>query len=72
MKAHMLVGRSATELGPLIGKPQTLHIFIWVFSQEDVSQEDAIIILLFEDINYKVKSAPKLLQGSRDLLYVLF
>ena len=40
--------------------------------QEDASQEDASIILLFEDVNYKVKSTSKLLRVSRDLLYGLF
>ena len=28
---------------------------IRLFWQEDVNQEDASIILLFEDVNYKVK-----------------
>ena len=43
-----------------------------LFLQEDESKEDASIILLFEDVYYKVKSTSKLLRVSRDLLYVLF
>ena len=32
-----------------------------LFQHEDESQEDASIILLFEDVNYKEKSTSKLL-----------
>ena len=37
-----------------------------------ISHQAVSIILLFENVNYKVKSTSKLLQVSRELLYVLF
>ena len=43
-----------------------------LFWQEDAIQDYASIILLFEDVNYKVKSTATLLQASKDLLCVLF
>ena len=43
-----------------------------LLQQEDASQEDASIVLFIEAVNYKEKSTSKVLQVSRDLLYVPF
>ena len=39
----------------------------WLSQREDASREGASIILLFENVNQKVKSTSKLLGVSRDL-----
>ena len=55
-----------------LSSSNSLTMWLRVFQQQDASQEEAFIILLFEAANYKEKSTSKPFQVSRDLLYVLF
>ena len=64
------IGYMRADISPL--PTRLLQSHNELFYQEDASQEDANIILLFQDVNYKVKSTSKLLRFLRDLLYVLF
>ena len=68
----LLLGKKIPNKGKQFFANESQYIGYFLLYWAVLARRRARIILLFEDVNYKLKSTSELLLVSKDLLYVLF